>query len=43
MKTTKVLNNECKPDYFFMTMTNFNDFDLKLLLINEIITFTSGK
>ena len=42
MKTTKRLNIEYKPDYFFMNMTNINDFDPKLLLINEITTFNSG-
>ena len=42
MKTTKRLKIECKPDYFFTDMTNINDFDPKLLLINEITTFNSG-
>ena len=42
MKTTKILNIEYKPDYFFTDMTNINDFDPKLLLINEITTFNSG-
>ena len=42
MKTTRRLNIEYKPDYFFMNMTNVNDFDPKLLLINEITTFNSG-
>ena len=40
MKTTKRLNIEYKPDYFFMNMTNINDFDLKLLLINELQLLT---
>ena len=41
MKTTKRLNIEYTPDYFFTDMTNINDFDTKLLLINEITTFNS--
>ena len=40
MKTTKRLNIEYKPDYFFMNMTNINDFDPKLLLINELQLLT---
>ena len=39
MKTTKRLNIEDKSGYYFMNMTNINDFDPKLLLTNEIITF----
>ena len=42
MKTTKRLNIEYKPDYYFMNITNINDFDPKLLLINDITTFSSG-
>ena len=42
MKTTKILNIEYTPDCFFTDMTNINDFDPKLLLINEITTFNSG-
>ena len=42
MKTTKRLNIEYKPDYFFTDMTNINNFDPKLLLIDEIKTFNSG-
>ena len=42
MKTTKRLNIEYKSDYFFIDMTNVNDFDPKLLLINEITTLNSG-
>ena len=42
MKTTKRLNIEDKPDYFVTDMTNINNFDPKLLLINEIATFNSG-
>ena len=42
MKTIKRLNIEDKPDYFFTNMTNINDFDPNLLLINEIRTFKSG-
>ena len=41
MKTTKRLNIDYKPDHFFTDMTNFNDFDPKLLLINVITTFNS--
>ena len=33
MKSTKRLNIENKTDYYFMNMTNINDFDPKLLLI----------
>ena len=39
MKTVKKLNIEEKPGYFFMNMTSINDFDLKLLLINEFTIF----
>ena len=42
MKTTRRLNIKDKPGYYFMNMTNVNDFDPKLLLINEITTFSSG-
>ena len=42
MKTTRRLNIEQKSDYYFMNMTNVNDFDPNLLLINEITTFNSG-
>ena len=42
MKTTKRLNIEDKYDYYFTDMTNINIFDPKLLLINEITTFSSG-
>ena len=42
MKTIKRLNIKDKPDYYFMIMTNTNDFDPKLLLISEITTFSSG-
>ena len=42
MKTTKRLNIEDKSGYYFMNMTNINDFDPKLLLTNEIITFNCG-
>ena len=42
MKTTKRLKTEYKPDYFFTDMTNINDLDPRLLLINEITTFNSG-
>ena len=39
MKTTTRLNIEDKPGYFLMNMTNINDLDPKLLLINEIKIF----
>ena len=39
MKTVKRLNIKDKPGYFFMNMANINDFDPKLLLINEFKMF----
>ena len=39
MKTVKRLNIEDKPGYVFMNMTNVNDFNIKLLLINEFTIF----
>ena len=42
MKTVKRLNIEDKPGYFFMNMTSINDFDPKLLLINEFTIFEDG-
>ena len=39
MKTVKRLNIKDKPSYFFMNMTNINDFDPNLLLINELTMF----
>ena len=42
MKTTRRLNIEIKSSYYFMNMTNVNDFNPNLLLINEITTFNSG-
>ena len=42
MKTTRRLNIEIKSIYYFMNMTNVNDFNPNLLLINEITTFNSG-
>ena len=42
MKNTKRLNTEYIPDYCFTDMTNINNFDPKLLLLNEITTFNSG-
>ena len=42
MKTIKRLNIEDKPDYFFTNMTNINNFDPKLILINEFTIFESG-
>ena len=42
MKATKGLNIKDKLGYFFTDMTNINDFDPNLLLINEIAVFNSG-
>ena len=42
MKATRRLNIENKPGYYFLNMTNINDFDPKLLLISEITIFISG-
>ena len=42
MKLTKKLDIENKTDYFFNNMTNINDFDPRLLSINEITVFNSG-
>ena len=39
MKTVKRSNIKDKSSYFFMNMTNINDFDPKLLLINEFTMF----
>ena len=39
MKTIKRLNIEDKPGYILMNMTNINDIDLKLLVINEFAIF----
>ena len=38
MKTTKKLNIKGKPGYYSKNMTNINDFDPNLLLINEVTT-----
>ena len=42
MKTVKRLNIENKPGYNFMNTTYINNFDPKLLLINNITMFNSG-
>ena len=42
MKSTIKLNIEEKRGYYFNNMTNINDFDLNLLILNEIVTFSSG-
>ena len=42
MKTTRGLNIEEKPGYYFINMTNVNNFDPNLLIINEIAVFNSG-
>ena len=39
MTTVRRLNIEDKPGYFFMNMTNIDDIDPKLLLINEFTIF----
>ena len=39
MKTVKRLDVKDKPGCFFMNMTSINDFDPKLLLINEFTMF----
>ena len=39
MKTVKRLNIQDKPGYFLNDMTNINDFDPKLLVINELTMF----
>ena len=39
MKTVKRLNINDEPGYFFMNMTNINDFDPYLLVINEFTIF----
>ena len=38
MKTVKRLNTKDRLVYFFINVTNINDFDAKLLLINEFTT-----
>ena len=43
MKATKGLNIKDKPSYFFTDMTNINNFDPELLIINEIEVFNSRK
>ena len=42
MKATKGLNNENKPGYFFTDITNINNFDPNLVIINETAVFNSG-
>ena len=42
MKTVKRLNIKDKPGYFFMNLTNIDDFDPKLILINEFTIFENG-
>ena len=41
MKATKGLNIKDKPGYFFTDMTNINNFDPDLLIINEIAVLNS--
>ena len=42
MKTVKRLDIQDKPGYYFMNMTNVNDFNVKLLLINEFTIIENG-
>ena len=42
MKTVKRLNTEDKSDCYVTNMMSINDFDPKLLLINEFISFENG-
>ena len=42
MKTVKRLNIKDKSGYYFMNKTNINDFDPKLLVINEFTIFEDG-
>ena len=42
MKATKELNIKGKSGYFFTDMTNINNFDPDLLIINVIAVFDSG-
>ena len=42
MKTVKRLNIPDKLGYFFMNMTNINDFDLELLMIDDFAIFKYG-
>ena len=42
IKTVKTLNIKDKPGYYVTDMTNINDFDPKLLLINEFTMFENG-
>ena len=39
MKATKGLNIKDKSGYFFTDVTNINNFDTDLLIINEIAVF----
>ena len=42
MKATKGSNIKGKSGYFFTDMTNINNFDPDLLIINETAVFNSG-
>ena len=42
MKTLKILNIQDKPGYFFVNMTNINDFNPELLLIDDFSIFKDG-
>ena len=42
MKTVKRLNIQDKLGYFYMNMTNINDFNLELLLTDDFAIFKDG-
>ena len=42
MKAMKRLNIEEQCGYYFMDMTDINDFDPNFLMINEIAVFNNG-
>ena len=42
MKTVKRLSIQDKPGYFFMNMTNINDFDSELLANDDFAVFKDG-
>ena len=42
MKTVKKLNIKDKPGYVFMNMTNINNFDPNILVINEFTIFENS-
>ena len=42
MKIVKRLKIEDKPGYYFTDITGINNFDLKLIFINEFTIFKNG-